>query len=154
MTDSKAFPVLIGIGGVAFGILFLFLGRALWAGGRELRRQGTSTHADVVRKWRKADDASWGGMENCYIQCRYTNATGSLEEIELKVQSRAWRQISEGGRVWLSYIPGRPQSVVLGPFWAQKLRGLVGIVLMLAGTAALVVFPWQAVREVLLASRR
>jgi hypothetical protein len=140
-TLPKAFNLLFGAGGLAFGVLFIFIGLYLWRDGRELRKNGVTITATVQKKLRKADDKSWGGIENYYIQCSFADTNGATNQVEMKVQSKVWRQLDEGGIVKLTWLPGDTQSVKMGPLWGRKIRGIVGLVMVAFGGIAAIAFP-------------
>lgn len=153
MTDSKTLPLLIACGGLFFGALFLYVGWRLWSNGRELRSHAISTSATITKKLRKAEDRSWGGLENYYLRCAFTDANGQAHETEVKVPSKLWRQVREGGTLTITYMPGRVETVQAGPRWGWQVRGVLGIGLMLLGMAALVMFPLGILREMLQRTR-
>ena len=146
--DSRTFAYLIALAGVGFGTLFIFLGLYLWREGKEVRQTGVTVNAAILKKLRKAEGASWGGLENYFIRCSYLDAaTQSREEVELKVQSKVWRSLDEGGTVKLTVIPGRPDTIRMGPLWGRKARAGIGVVMMLFGAAAILVFPFAALNH-------
>ncbi|HEX8235967.1 MAG TPA: hypothetical protein VF600_08420 [Abditibacteriaceae bacterium] len=149
MANSKPLLLLIACGGLFFGALFLYIGWRLWSNGRELRSTGISTHATVQKKFRKAADRSWGGLENYYVRCAFQDANGQAHETEIKVPSKLWRQLREGGTLAITYLPGHVEMAQAGPRWGWQVRGVLGIGLMLLGLAALVVFPLGILREML-----
>jgi hypothetical protein len=149
MTDSKTLHLLIASGGLLFGVLFLFLGWRLWSNGRELRSTGISTGATITKKFRKAEDRSWGGLENYYVRCAFKDSEGQAQETEVKLPSKLWRQLREGGTLELTSRPGQVNAAQAGPRWGWQVRGVLGIGLMLFGLAALVVFPLGVLRELL-----
>jgi hypothetical protein len=153
MTNSKTLHWLIAGGGLLFGCLFLFLGWRLWSNGRELRRSGVSVSATVQKKFRKAEDRSWGGLENYYVRCTFTDINGQAHETEVKVPSKLWRQLREGGTVEMTYLPGQIKAAQAGPRWGWQVRGVLGIGLMLLGLAALIMFPFGILREMLQSAR-
>ena len=153
MADSKTLHLLIAGGGLLFGVLFLFVGWRLWSNGRELRSAGISTTATVQMKFRKAEDRSWGGLENYYIRCTFTDTNGQAHESDVKVQSKLWRQLREGGTLAITYLPGRTEMAQAGPRWGWQVRGVLGIGVMLLGLAALIVFPLGILREMLQSTR-
>ena len=146
---SKSLLLAVAGGGIFFGALFLFIGWRLWREGRELRSAGVSTDATILKKFRKPEDGSWGGLENYYVRCAWQDAAGATHEIEVKVQSKLWRQLSEGGSVAITYLPGQVETARAGPRWGWKLRGAVGIVIMIFGVIAIIVFPFSALRALL-----
>ncbi len=149
MTDSITLPLLIASGGLLFGCLFLFLGWRLWSNGRDLRSDGISTNATITKKFRKAEDGSWGGLENYYVRCTFTDTSGQAHESDVKVPSKLWRQLREGGTLAITHLPGNMETMQAGPRWGWQVRGVLGIGLMLFGLAALVVFPLGILRELL-----
>ena len=133
--------MLAAAGGLLIGALFIWIGLHLWRDGRELRRSGVTVTAKVQEKYRKTEDRSWGGLENYYIRCVFTGTDGQTNAVELKVQSKQWRQLTEQGPVKLTWLPGQPDSVKLGPRWGRKLRGAIGFVMIAIGGISVVVFP-------------
>jgi hypothetical protein len=150
-TDSLVLTLAVSLGGVLFGALFIFLGRALWRSSRQLARRGLSAEARVLRKLRKPEAATWGGLEDYFVALTYRDVAGNERSAELKVMSKVWRQLREGGRFRVSYLPESPESVVAGPVFAHKIRCVVGAVMMLFGAAAVVVFPGAALQALLFA---
>lgn len=136
-----------------FGVLFLFLGWRLWSNGRELRSNGISTGATISKKFRKAEDRSWGGLENFYVRCVFQDENRQAHETEVKVPSKLWRQLREGGTLTITYLPERIETVQAGPRWGWQVRGVLGIGLMLFGLVALIVFPFGILREMLQVTR-
>ena len=148
-TSSRFFPVLIGFGGLAFGALFLFLGYKLWNSSVALARDGITLQAKVVKKLRKADVASWGGLEDYFVHLNYTTSAGEKLDTELKLNSKVWRKLDEGGRFDVSYLPANPKQIFAGPVWGHRVRCGIAAGLMLFGAAAVFVFPIGGIREFL-----
>jgi hypothetical protein len=141
MEESRFLPLLLGAGGLLLAGLFIVIGCYLWRDGRELRRIGQTVKATVRKKFRKADDRSWGGFENYYILCSLGDVEGPSHVIELKVQSKVWRSLREGGSVALTWLPGKLDSIKMGPLWGRRLRGAVGAAMIGFGTVAAIAFP-------------
>jgi len=142
---SRELLLIVGLGGVFFGALFLFVGWRLWREGRELRSAGISTQAKILKKFRKSEDRSWGGLENYYVLCGFEDETGLAREVEIKVPSKGWRWLREGSTLPVTFVPGQIETARAGARWGWKLRGAIGIIVMLYGLAALVVFPLGAI---------
>jgi hypothetical protein len=93
-------------GCVFFAIVFYF-----WRSGRELRENGRTAGALVVKKFRKPG----GGIENFYIHASFKDEAGIAREAGIKVLSRAWRSLREGETTQITYLPGRPEAAAYGP---------------------------------------
>lgn len=144
---AKDIVLLIAAGGLLFSLMFIFLGRYLWIEGREMRGAGVTVTATVLKKLRHPEDRSWGGLENYYVRCSFNDAVGKAHEVELKVQSKLWRQTREGGTLWLTYMNGQPETARVGPRLGWQIRGIVGTIIMAFGIVALLVIPFAAFRE-------
>ena len=110
------------------GSLFCFGALYFWRAGRELRERGVSTQATVVKKLRKG-----GGLENYYALFTFVDLQGRPQTLELKVRSRAWRMLREGGTEAITYLPEQPEKAELGPKWAKQLLGWVFLFFALGG---------------------
>jgi hypothetical protein len=99
-----------------------------WRSGRDLRKRGVTTQATVAKKLRKG-----GGLENYYARLTFVNLQGRQEELELKVRSRAWRMLREGGIETITYLPDQPEKAELGPKWGKQLLGWVFLFFALVG---------------------
>ena len=146
--DPKFLPYLIGAGGLFFGALFIFLGTRLWKSSRLLATTAVSVEASVVRKFRREEGATWGGLENAFVLLAYRDASGQPHESELKVATKIWHQLKEGGTFGISYLPAQPQTIFPHTVRAHKIRCGVAVVLMAVGAIAAVVFPVAAVRDI------
>jgi hypothetical protein len=145
--EGRGFALLIALGGIAFGALFIAIGWYLWREGRELRRTGVTVTATVLKKFRQAEGATWGGLEDYHVRCTFTDpGTGKVQERDLKVQSKLWRQLREGGALPLTLIPTQPETVRPGPKLGWKIRGIAGFVMLAVGVAAVTIFPFAALR--------
>ncbi|MCI0539366.1 MAG: hypothetical protein L0Z50_29510 [Verrucomicrobiales bacterium] len=141
MEHSRFLPLLIGSGGLLLGALFVVIGSHLWRDGRELRRLGKTVRATVQMKFCKEDDRSWAGFENYYLRCILPGTNGQMHLLELKVKSKVWRGLKEGGSVALTWLPGRLDSTKIGPLWGRRLRGFVGATMIGFGAVAAMIFP-------------
>jgi hypothetical protein len=152
-TDTKTLPLLIALGGLLIGTIFLLLGWWLRQDPHELRNRGVTVKATILKKIRKADDQAWGGLENYYIQCQFADAEGKPREVEIKVQSKAWRMLKEGGVVSLTWLPGDISSISYGSKLSLRIKAGVGWTLVGLGIVALVIFPFNGIREFLKAGK-
>ncbi|MEO5961498.1 MAG: DUF3592 domain-containing protein [Opitutaceae bacterium] len=146
--EGRGFALLIALGGVAFGALFIAVGWYLWREGRELRRTGVTANATVQKKFRQAEGATWGGLEDYHVRCTFSDSsTGKVHERDLKVQSKLWRQLRDGGSLLLTFLPGQPETARPGPKLGWKIRGFVGLAMLVVGAAAILIFPFAALRD-------
>jgi hypothetical protein len=152
-TDSKKLPLLIALGGLVIGTIFLLLGWWLRQDPHGLRTRGVTVEAQINRKFRKADDSAWGGLENYYLQCEFADAEGNPRSVEIKVQSKAWRMLKEGGKVSLTWLPGDINSISYGSGLSLRIKAGVGWALVGLGIAALIIFPFNGIREFLKAGK-
>ncbi len=148
-TETKTLPLLIALGGLLIGTIFLLLGWWLRQDPHNLRQRGVTVQATILKKIRKADDQSWGGLENYYLQCHFADAKGKPHEAEIKVQSKAWRMLKEGGVVSLTWLPGDISSISYGSKLSLRIKAGVGWTLFGLGIVALVIFPFNGIREFL-----
>jgi hypothetical protein len=149
MADTPKFlPYLIGTGGLLLGALFVFLGSRLWKSSRELATAGVSVEATVSKKFRREAGATWGGLENAFVLLAYTDASGQAHEAELKVATKIWRQLDEGGTFGVSYLPAQPERVFPHTVLAHKIRCGVAVALFGFGAVAVILFPIGALREI------
>jgi hypothetical protein len=149
MEHPRFLALLIGAGGLLLGALFIVIGSYLWRDGRELRRLGETVRANVQKKFRKEDDRSWAGLENHYLRCSLPGTNGQTHILELKVQSKVWHGLKEGGSVALTWLPGRLDSIKMGPLWGRRLRGLLGAIMIGFGAVATIMFPIGGLLEFL-----
>jgi hypothetical protein len=105
--------------------------------------------ATVLKKFRKEEGATWGGLENYFVTLAFTNASGQKFETELKLASKVWRKLDEGGSFAVSYLPAKPEAVFQGPPFAHKFRCGVAVVLMAFGLVAVIVFPVGGIKELI-----
>ena len=152
-TDSKSLPLLIAFGGLVIGTIFILVGWWLRQDPNGLRQRGVTVKATIQKKIRKAGDNSWGGLENYYLQCQFTDGEGKAREADIKVQSKAWRMLKEGGVVSLTWLPGEIGSIRYGSKLSLRIKAGVGWTLFGLGIIALVVFPFSGIREFLKASQ-
>ena len=112
--------LLLACVGIAVGTLFCLGGLYLWRGGRQMRNEGITVEATISKKFRKGS-----GLENYYAVFQFTDEQGKRQSIELKVHSRAWRSMDEGGTEQITYLPGRPETADYGPRWGKQILGWV-----------------------------
>ena len=93
---SKSLLLVVALGGLFYGAIFLYVGWRLWREGRELRSAGVTANAKVLKKYRKSEDRSWGGLENYYVLCGFQDEAGIAREVEVKLPSKLWRWLHEG----------------------------------------------------------
>jgi hypothetical protein len=149
----KFLPYLIAAGGLLFGALFIFLGTRLWKSSRELATTGVTVEATIRKKVRREEGATWGGLENAFVLLAYTDATGRGLETELKVATKIWHRLDEGGTFGISYLPAQPEKVFPHTVLAHKIRCGVAIALIGVGAIAVVLFPSLGIREAWRATR-
>ena len=147
--DPKFLPYLIAVGGLFFGSLFIFLGTRLWKSSRMLATMGISVEANVRQKFRRDEGATWGGLENAFVLLAYNDVSGQAHQSELKVSTKIWRQLKEGGTFAVSYLPAQPDRIFPHAVIAHKIRCGIAVVLIGLGAVALVLFPTSAVRDIL-----
>jgi hypothetical protein len=147
--DSKTLPLLIALGGLLIGTIFVLVGWWLRQDPNDLRKHGVTVKATIQKKIRKADDHSWGGLENYYLQCQFTDGQGKVRDIESKVQSKAWRLLNEGSVVSLTWLPGDLASIRYGSKSSLRIKAGAGWVIFGLGVVALVIFPFNGIREFL-----
>src|SRR5688572_16738761 len=152
-TETKTLPLLIALGGLLIGTIFLLLGWWLRQDPNDLRQRGVTVKATILKKFRKAGDQSWGGLENYYLQCQFVEAEGKPRDVEIKVQSKAWRMLKEGGVVSLTWLPGNLASIRYGSKLSLQIKAGVGWTLVGLGIVALVIFPFNGIREFLKADK-
>jgi hypothetical protein len=145
---QKFLPYLVAAGGLFFGALFIFLGTRLWKSSRELATTGITVKANITKKFRREEGATWGGLENTFILIRYTDVSGRERTGEVKVATKVWGQLKEGGTFGVSYLPAQPDKVYPHPVIAHKIRCWVAFALIGIGALALVIFPVAAFREI------
>jgi len=73
------------------------------------------------------------GLENYYARFTFVNLQGRQENLELKVRSRAWRMLREGGIETITYPPDQPEKAEVGPKWGKQLLGWVFLFFTLVG---------------------
>ena len=146
--DPKFLPYLIAAGGLFFGSLFIFLGTRLWKSSRGLATMGISVEASIRQKFRRDGGATWGGLEDAFVLLAYTDASGQAHQGELKVSTKIWRQLKEGGTFGVSYLPAQPDKIFPHTVVAHKIRCGVALVLIGLGAVAIVLFPISAVRDI------
>jgi hypothetical protein len=119
---------------IVAGSLFFFAALYFWRAGRGLRERGVTTQATVVKKFRKGK-----GLENYYALFSFADLQGRPQTVEIKVLSRAWRRLREGGTEAITYLPEQPEKAGLGPKWAKQLLGWVFLLFAVAGGSMAVV---------------
>jgi hypothetical protein len=152
-TDTKTLPLFIALGGLLIGTIFVLVGWWLRQDPHDLRKHGVTLKAVILKKLRKADDHSWGGLENYYLQCQFMDAEGKPREVEIKVQSKAWRMLKEGGVVSLTWLSGDIGSIRYGSRLSLRIKAGVGWTLFGLGIVALVIFPFNGIRAFLKAGK-
>jgi len=141
-SNPKGAALLLAAVGVLMGVLFLTLGWRMWEDHRELWRTGKTVRATILEKHRG------NGSENGLVCYRFLDAaTGLAHEGQVNLSSRLWHQLSKGGSLTLTSVPGQPASAQPGPKWGWQLRALTGAGLMAFGIIATAVFFVAAVRS-------
>lgn len=146
-SSSTVLPLLIAFGGLIIGILFILIGWYLWYEGRDLRNNGHTVTATVLKKFRKEDQGLLGQLENYYIRCAFQDTTGLLREVEVHMQSKLWFQVREGNTTKLTYLPTDPDETQPGSHFDWKMRGVIGIIMMIFGVLAIAVISVGAFQE-------
>lgn len=148
-STSTFLPYAIGLGGLLIGTLFAYLGWRLWGSSIEWAKSGISAQAAVLKKYRQAEGAAWGGLEDCFVELEYTVGAADKRKAHLRLPSKVWRRVKEGGPLGVAYLPSAPENVVAGTVFAHKIRCGIAAILMVTGALSVVIFPVGAIREVL-----
>lgn len=114
--DSAVLPLIAMI----VGALFCAGALCFWMSGREMRTKGITVQPMVTKKFRKG-----AGIENYYALVSFVDRYGRPHSLELKIASRAWRSMREGGTTVITYLPDQPERAVQGPRWAKSLIGFL-----------------------------
>ena len=120
-------PVLAAVVGVAFLIGSYWF----WSRGREFRSNGVTAQAVVLEKYRKDGEFA---LENFYARVSFEDEQGRPHQVEVKIISRAWRQLSAGETTGITYLRDDPEKVSFGPVWGRKIIGAFLIFFMLVAT--------------------
>src|SRR5438093_401743 len=101
----------VTLAGAAF---FVVAGR-IWSEGRELRDEGVTVKAVVLSK---------SGNESGDYRARVAFVdTDSPREVEITMNDRSWRDVKNGERIDVSYIPGRPETAEMGALLGHHILG-------------------------------
>jgi hypothetical protein len=118
----------------AVGAAFSWGALHFWQAGKEFREGGVTAQATVLKKYRKG-----GGLENYYATFGFTDRFGKSYTVEMKLRSRAWRGIREGGTGPVTYLPDSPERAEFGPRWGKQLLGWFYLFFALVGGAMAVI---------------
>jgi len=122
--------LLIPFAAMLAGALFCAVLLYFWRGGKEFRKNGVTTQAVVVKKYRKDR-----GLENFYALVSFVDLNLRRQVIEVKIASRVWRGLREGETTAITYLREQPERAEQGPKWGKALVG--GVLLYMAAIGAL-----------------
>lgn len=147
MVYSPIFSLLIAVGSLLIGLAFIYLGQYLWKNGRNLRINGQTATATILRKFRQENQGALGQLENYYAWCSFHDAHGLPRKVEVKLQSKLWFQVSEGTTIQLTYIPNNLLETQFGSKLSWKIRGFLGLVIMGFGSLVILVITLDSIQE-------
>ena len=147
MDHSPIFSLLIAVGSLLIGLAFIYTGQYLWKKGRNLRINGQTATATILRKFRQDNKDALGQLENYYAWCSFQDANGLPRKVEVKIQSKLWHQVSEGTTIQLTYIPNNLMETQFGSKLSWKVRGFIGLVIMGFGSLVIVVITLDSIQE-------
>jgi hypothetical protein len=120
-------PILIGAL-IAAGAAYF------WTAGRELRANGVTTRATIVRK--KQGTSLRGDYNQFTVQ--FTDTAGNARTVEVTERQMRSEGIREGAVVAITYDPARPEQAEFGYRWAKKLQGWIAVIFGLFGGGMMV----------------
>jgi hypothetical protein len=147
MATTTILPLLIAFVGLFFGGLSIFIGWYLWYDGRDLRSNGLTVTATILKKFRKDDQGAWGNLESYYAQCQFHDPSGQPKEVDVYMRSKLWYQVSEGATTQLTYVPDELDEPLPGSHFNWQVRGLAGIGLMAFGMLLILVLTFGGIQE-------
>lgn len=131
--ETTILPLLIAFCGLFFGALFLFIGWYFWYDGRDLRSNGLTVTATILKKFQKADQGMRGLLQSYYAQCQFYDSSGEAHEVDVYMNSSLWYQVREGATTQLTYVPDELDEPMPGSRSNWEVRGVFGIGLMALG---------------------
>ena len=118
-------PALAAVVGSAFCLIFLWF----WRSEREMCAKGITTQAVVVKKFR-GSGTNW---LLTYAVFSFVDENQRRQQVEVKVLSRLWHGLREGGSTKITYLPGRPETAAPGPQWGRGLYSWIFLFFVLVG---------------------
>jgi len=84
------------------------------------------------------------------VRCTFTDpSTGVAHELALKIPTRLWHSLHQGGSLPIVVKPGEPNSARPGVLLGWKIRGFVGLTLMAFGGLLTLTFFGVVVKEMI-----
>jgi hypothetical protein len=123
----------IGLPIMLMGAAVGSIGLYFWREGSDLRSSGVEARAVILKRFRKSGDKYLLGIENYFITVEFLDAQQRRWTVDIRVPSRQWHWLREGGTESIVYLPLNPARARVITRLGNTVVGLIEIFAMGVG---------------------